>query len=100
MDLSELKKKIEKEVEFEKVDFIEATDTNFPIGSLEMNATQRLLFSIQEYRGKKYFDMRTWYQADAGEWKPTKKGVHLSFDKFEDFEKLFLLFNKIIPLDE
>ena len=99
MEFKELVKKIEKDVDFEKPDFIEDSDSSCSIGFLQLNPTQRLLFSVQDYRGKKYFDMRTWYQADSGEWKPTKKGVHLGFEKFEDFSKQFQLFSSIIPLD-
>lgn len=99
MDFIDLKKKIEKELPVEKLDFIPESSNNLSLGYLEINPTQRLIFSVQEFRGKKYFDIRTWYQADSGEWKPTKKGVHLSFDKFEDFNKMHGLFSSIIPMD-
>lgn len=99
MEFADLKKKIQQEVDIEEVDFIQESHNNIPVGFFQLNSIQRLLFSIQEYRGRKYFDIRTWYQADSGEWKPTKKGVHLSFDKFEDFKKYCSLFDKIIPLD-
>ncbi len=99
MEFIELKKKIEKELDMEKLDFISESSSNLSFNYLEINPTQRMVFSVQEFRGKKYFDIRTWYQADSGEWKPTKKGVHLSFDKFDDFNKIFTLFSSIIPLD-
>ena len=100
MEFAELKKKIQEEVEIQPVDFIQETHNNIPVGYFQLNSIQRLLFSIQEYRGRKYFDIRTWYQSDSGEWKPTKKGVHLSFDKYDEFRELCQLFAKIIPMDK
>ena len=31
-----------------------------------------------EFRGKQYIEVRTYYMADDGKWKPTKKGITLS----------------------
>lgn len=92
MDFKALTAVLQKELKMEKPDFIEDTDTSFSIGFLELSATQSLIFAVQDYRGKQYFDIRTWYQEQTGEWKPTKKGIHFGFEKFDDFIALIELF--------
>jgi uncharacterized protein (UPF0371 family) len=70
------------------------------VGFLETKTTEKLIFSLSTYKNKKYFSVRTWYQAESGEWAPTKKGVNLNFDKFEDFEKMVKIFAQAIQLDK
>ena len=76
MEFEDLKKKIKDELKFQKPDFSSDTASNLNIGSIDLSSTQKLLFSISNFRGKKYIDIRTWFQDQAGEWKPTKKGIH------------------------
>jgi hypothetical protein len=38
---------------------------------------------INEYKGTQYLHIREWYTDQAGEEKPTKKGVTLPLDKIE-----------------
>lgn len=100
MDFAELKQKVKKEIEIQEIDFIEAADTTLNVGFMETSATQKLVYSISSYRDRKFFDIRTWYQEESGQWKPTKKGVHLGFDKFAELEKAVALFKQIIELDK
>lgn len=100
MDFSELKKAVRKQVEIQEPDFLKENEESLNVGFMEMNATQKLIFSISTFKGKKYFSVRTWFQAESGEWAPTKKGVNLSFDKFEEFAKMVEVFAKAIALDK
>jgi hypothetical protein len=100
MDFSELKKAVRKGVEIQEPDFLKENDDALNVGFMEMNATQKLIFSISNFKGKKYFSVRTWFQAESGEWAPTKKGINLNFDKFEDFEKMVKVFAQVIQLDK
>jgi hypothetical protein len=100
MDFSELKKAVRKQADIQEPDFIKESDEALNVGFMEMNATQKLIFSISTFKGKKYFSVRTWFQAESGEWAPTKKGINLSFDKFEDFEKMVKVFAQAIALDK
>ena len=100
MDFSELKKAVRKGVEIQEPDFLKENEEALNVGFMEMNATQKLIFSISTFKGKKYFSVRTWFQAESGEWAPTKKGINLSFDKFEDFEKMVKVFAQAIALDK
>ncbi len=100
MDFQQLKEKVKKEVAIQETDFIEENDSTLNVGFLETTATQKLVYSISNYRDKKFFDIRTWYQEESGQWKPTKKGIHLSFDRIEEIEKAIALFKQIIALDK
>ena len=100
MDFNELKKAVQKLEGVHEADFIKDNADSLNIGYMELNSTQKLIFSISTFKGKKYFSVRTWFQAESGEWAPTKKGINLSFDKFEEFEKMIQLFAQAIQLDK
>ena len=100
MEFEDLKKKIKDELKFQKPDFSSDTASNLNIGSIDLSSTQKLLFSISNFRGKKYIDIRTWFQDQAGEWKPTKKGIHFDFEKFQNFESMVKILEKITSIDQ
>jgi len=45
--------------------------------SFEKNALEEVRASLSTFRGKQYLDLRVYYKADDGEYKPTKKGLTL-----------------------
>ena len=100
MDFSELKKAVRKQMDLQEPEFIKESDEALNVGFIEMNATQKLIFAISTFKGKKYFSVRTWFQAESGEWAPTKKGINLSFDKFAEFAKMVEEFSQAIALDK
>jgi len=99
MEFTELKKKIESDLRLNKPDFVKDTDTSMNIGHIELNSTQQLVFSVSTFKGKVYIDIRNWFQDQTGEWKPTKKGVHLSMEKLTEFDKLSKIFSEIQKLN-
>ena len=55
------------------------------LAEIERNATEELQIGINEYKGKKYVDLRIFYTNDEGDsWNPTKKGVTVAPDKIEE----------------
>ena len=44
-------------------------------------------FSVREFKNQLYFDVRTFFQSEGGEWLPTKKGVTFSTGFYGDFRK-------------
>jgi len=58
------------------------------IGEIERNPTERLRVSTENFKGRDYIDLRIYYEADDGEWKPTKKGVTIAPDKAEEVIEL------------
>jgi Transcriptional Coactivator p15 (PC4) len=57
------------------------------IGEMEKGWNEKLIFSVTEYKGKSYANIRIYYEDDEGEWKPTKKGVTVSLDTFNEFKE-------------
>ncbi|GAB4249643.1 MAG: hypothetical protein Kow00109_25690 [Acidobacteriota bacterium] len=57
------------------------------VGEMEKGWNEKILFSVTEFRGKNYADIRIYYEDDEGEWKPTRKGVTVSLDAFPEFFK-------------
>ena len=60
------------------------------VGEMEKGWNEKILFSVSEFKGKNYADIRVYYEDDEGEWKPTKKGVTVTLDAFEEFKGLVL----------
>lgn len=58
------------------------------IGEFERNATEKVVGTIGEYQGKQRVDLRIYYQPDADNWYPTKKGINLGLDNWKDFKDL------------
>ena len=53
------------------------------IAEIQKNLKERIRVSIEEYRGHKFIDLRVYFEAENGEWKPTKKGIALNSDSVE-----------------
>jgi len=81
MDLNELKTKMEAQGELPE----QTSEGALTVCEMELGNTQKLVFSLSEYRGKLYFDIRTWYQDESGVWKPTKKGIRTHMDRLDEF---------------
>lgn len=58
------------------------------IGEMEKGWNEKIVFSISDFKGKTYANIRIYYEDDEGEWKPTKKGVTVSLDSFKEFKEL------------
>ena len=51
------------------------------------SATEEIQIAINEYKGKKYLDLRVFFTTDDGlNWSPTKKGVTFSPEKLGDLK--------------
>lgn len=66
------------------------------IAQFEKNATEVIRISLTEYRGRKLIDMRVYYSDDEGQYRPTKKGVSLSADRYTDFKRAMLALEKLL----
>lgn len=40
--------------------------------------------ALTEFRNRQYIEIRTYYMADDGEWKPTRKGITLNPDLMQE----------------
>ena len=58
------------------------------IATVPRSATEQMQLAINEYKGKKYLDMRIFYTTDDGaNWLPTKKGVTCSPENLETLKE-------------
>jgi hypothetical protein len=57
------------------------------IAEMEKGWNEKIVFGVSEYKGKKYADIRIYYEDDEGEWKPTKKGVTIALERFGEFKE-------------
>lgn len=64
-----------------------ADDRSEVIAEMEKGFGEKILFSVSEFKGKKYANVRIYYEDDAGEWKPTKKGLSISMDSYAEFRE-------------
>jgi hypothetical protein len=58
------------------------------IDSFKRNATEEVRATLRTYRGRQYMDVRIYYLDDAGEFKPTKKGINLSVELLADLTRM------------
>ncbi|MBI5487837.1 MAG: transcriptional coactivator p15/PC4 family protein [Deltaproteobacteria bacterium] len=65
-----------------------ADDKDKVVDSFKRNATEEVRGTVRTYRGKQYMDMRIYYLDDAGEYKPTKKGINLSVDLLGELTRM------------
>jgi len=61
--------------------------------SIELTAapwgTRRLCFRLATWQGKKGLDIRLYvYDANTGEWRPTRQGIRIPVSRIEDFTSL------------
>lgn len=66
------------------------------ITQFEKNATEVVRISLSEYRGRKLVDMRVYYSDDAGEYRPTKKGVALNVEVYPEFKRAMMALEKLL----
>jgi len=57
------------------------------IHSFQKNATEEVRISLTEYLGHKLIDIRVYYQGENNEYRPTKKGLSISVDKFSELQE-------------
>ncbi len=48
----------------------------------------KIIVTVKEFKGKQYIDIRTYFENDAGEWIPTKKGISLTPENLDDVIKI------------
>ena len=69
------------------------------IGRLKLNDTDYILFSVKEYKGKNYVDLRKYVVSDTYTGF-TKQGVRFNADFYPEFEAILELVKKALPKPE
>lgn len=50
------------------------------IKEIKKNKTEKIIISIDEFKGREYANVRVFFKNDDGEFCPTKKGIALNMD--------------------
>jgi hypothetical protein len=66
------------------------------IAQFEKNATEVVRVTLTEYHGHKLFDIRVYYSDDAGQYRPTRKGVSLAVSMYSEFKRALMGLEKTL----
>jgi hypothetical protein len=70
------------------------------INSFSKNAREEIRISINEYKGTKYIDIRTFFrEKEDGDFKASKKGVTLSVEKYPEFLECIIQLGESLGFD-
>jgi len=62
------------------------------IGEIEKNSKEKIIVSINEFKGKTFLDLRVHFEEEkSGEYKPTKKGISISAKNIDGIINLLVL---------
>lgn len=64
-----------------------AKDEARVVHSFPKNPLEEVRASVTVYKGKQYLDLRVYYKGDDDEYRPSKKGLTLALDLFQELEK-------------
>jgi hypothetical protein len=70
------------------------------IDSFKRNATEEVRATVRTYRGRQYMDVRIYYLDDAGEFKPTKKGINLSVELLGELTRMIENLAKAVQAEQ
>ncbi len=51
---------------------------------IQKNSLERIRIQRSEYKGHELIDIRVYYEAENGEWKPSPKGITFKVELLED----------------
>jgi hypothetical protein len=57
-----------------------------PLYTFGKNSREQIQATLSHFRGELYIDIRTYWQGDEGDWRPSKKGVCVHVDLFTELE--------------
>jgi hypothetical protein len=66
------------------------------ITKMEKNSQEEIRFSLQEYRGTDLIDIRVYYDGGGRDFIPTKKGISIPLELFEEFMRQLGKVKKVV----
>ena len=54
------------------------------VRAIDRGLGNRIHIRISEFRDRDYLDIRNYYEDDAGEWKPTRKGIAVPVEFYDE----------------
>jgi hypothetical protein len=64
-------------------DEMQATDEVL-VKAIDKGMGNRVHVRVSRFRDRDYLDIRNFYEAEDGEWKPTRKGIAVPVDLYDD----------------
>ncbi len=65
---------------------VQATDEVL-VQAIEKGLGSRIHIRLSKFRDRDYLDIRNFYETEDGEWKPTRKGIAVPVDLYDDLMK-------------
>ena len=62
---------------------IESTDEVL-VRAIDRGLGNRIHVRLSRFRDREYLDIRNFYETEDGEWKPTRKGIAVPVDLYDD----------------
>ena len=57
------------------------------VSAIDKSLGNRIHVRISRFKDRDYLDIRNYYEDDAGEWKPTRKGISVPVEFYDDVMK-------------
>lgn len=57
------------------------------VHSFPKSEDEEVRIGLQKYKGRYYIDLRVWFQDETGTFKPSKKGISVSVERFPELRK-------------
>jgi len=54
------------------------------VSAIDKSLGNRIHIRISQFKDRDYLDIRNYYEDDAGEWKPTRKGVAVPVEFYDE----------------
>ncbi len=61
-----------------------ATNDEVLIQTIDKGLGGRIHVRVSRFRDRDYIDIRNFYEDEAGEWKPTRKGIAVPIEMYEE----------------
>lgn len=45
------------------------------LGTIQKNSREEIRVTLESYQGRELVNLRVWFEADGGEYRPSKKGI-------------------------
>ena len=66
------------------------------VSAIDKSLDNRIHVRISRFKDRDYLDIRNYYEDDAGEWKPTRKGVSVPVEFYDDVMKALVAAKPVI----
>ena len=66
------------------------------VSAIDKSLGNRIHVRISRFKDRDYLDIRNYYEDDAGEWKPTRKGISVPVEFYDDVMKALVSAKAVI----